>query len=281
MNTDIEDLLIAGMHERVGGITLTTDVLAGAGRRHQRRTAIRRTAYAAGVLGLAGALGITATTGGGAPRSQTPPAVAGAESANLRLAAAIAASENISYRVSVSTHVASVPGSPDWTAEGAFDPTKATGYLRAPYTEGPGFREERLINGVRYAGDAGGDKKVVWQRYPGKQNKLNYDGALSGTLGASADPASMLAALRQAGATITDNGAGGFHFSVKVKTPGAQSDALTGDVTLDGDKRIAKVSYQRTIVWVKNGKAQSPVDLRVTLRLSDYGKPVEVTKPTV
>jgi hypothetical protein len=169
---DIEEQLAAGMREQAAGLTLRTDVVDAAARRYRRRTMFQRCAYAAGVIGLAGALaGAVALGGSGSP---APPAAG----ADLRLASALAASESISYRVKVTTNSITTPDAPAMTTDGAFDPATDTGWLRTPYTEGPGWSEERLIEGVRYAGDAGIDRVVRWKRYPGKQEGLNYDGWL-------------------------------------------------------------------------------------------------------
>ncbi|MCW3844843.1 hypothetical protein ONA70_32675, partial [Micromonospora yasonensis] len=78
MTTDLEDQLVAGMRDEAAGLTLTRDVLGDAIRRHRRRAALHRTAYAAGVVGAAGALVAAVTVGTGAPagRPRSPGPVA-------------------------------------------------------------------------------------------------------------------------------------------------------------------------------------------------------------
>lgn len=280
---DIEEQLTAGMRERAADLTLSTDVVGEATRRHRRRVAFHRCVYAAGVVGIAGALaGAVALGGAGSP---TPPAghdQPAVASADLRLASAIAASESTSYRVKVTNKSITTPGAPATTTEGAFDPATDTGWLRTPYTEGPGWSEERLIRGVRYAGDAGVDRIVHWKRHPGTHTSLNYDGGLGGALGASASPDDLFEALRQAGVTVTETGPGAYHFTVAVKDlpAGWASDALEGDIRLDADNRVARVEYERAVEYDAKGRIDA-ARWTITMDLSGYGSPVTVEEPTI
>jgi hypothetical protein len=273
---DIEEQLAAGMREQAAGLTLRTDVVDAAARRYRRRTMFQRCAYAAGVIGLAGALaGAVALGGSGSP---APPAAG----ADLRLASALAASESISYRVKVTTNSITTPDAPAMTTDGAFDPATDTGWLRTPYTEGPGWSEERLIEGVRYAGDAGIDRVVRWKRYPGKQEGLNYDGWLDGALSGSASPDDLFKALRQAGAAVTETGTGAYHFKVTVKDlpEGWASDVIEGDIRLDADQRVARVEYERAVEYNVKGRIDS-AKWMITMQLSGYGTAVKVEEPNV
>jgi hypothetical protein len=273
---DIEEQLAAGMREQAAGLTLRTDVVDAAARRYRRRTMFQRCAYAAGVIGLAGALaGAVALGGSGSP---APPAAG----ADLRLASALAASESISYRVKVTTNSITTPDAPAMTTDGAFDPATDTGWLRTPYTEGPGWSEERLIEGVRYAGDAGIDRVVRWKRYPGKQEGLNYDGWLDGALSGSASPDDLFKALRQAGATVTETDTGAYHFKVTVKDlpEGWASDVIEGDIRLDADQRVARVEYERAVEYNVKGRIDS-AKWMITMQLSGYGTAVKVEEPNV
>lgn len=303
MNTNLEERLAAGMRERVAGLALTGEVLAAATRRHRRRTALVRTAYAAGVAGVVGALVAVATVGTGVPAGSPGPVAerppgAGVESPQLRLAAAAAASENISYRVKVTTTSKDKappdgelpePVSRSWVTTGAFDPTTATGYLESPYTGlrpviAAGFEHERLIDGVRYIGapngSVGSNGEIVWSQEPGRHDRLNFDLALDGGLGASADPQDLFRALRQSGAKVTETAGGGYHFEVTVTDPrnAIAADSFVGDVTVGADNRIATVSYDRTARSTIRG-ANFTYHLQVVIELSDYGLPVRVEKP--
>jgi thiamine monophosphate kinase len=108
MTTDLEEQLSAGMREHTAGLALSGDVLGRATRNHRRRAATVRAGYALGVAGLAGVLAASLTLGGGrgandpAPKA-APPSVAQAQSPSLRLAAAAAASDDISYRIRLSS----------------------------------------------------------------------------------------------------------------------------------------------------------------------------------
>ncbi|MET7749667.1 hypothetical protein [Micromonospora sp. NPDC005367] len=307
MKTNLEDQLTTGMRDEVRGLVFSRDVLGDAARRHRRRVALHRTAYAAGVVAVVGALATVATIGAGAPEgaerphgplAERPPA-ASADSPQLRLAAAAAASENISYRVKVTTTSkdeappeGELPetASESWVTTGAFDPTTATGYLESPYNGklrpviAAGYEHERLVNGVRYTGARDGadldSGKIFWRKHPGKQDNLDYDMAMGGGLGASADPQQLFRLLRRAGATVTEKAAGVYHFGVTVKdaSDGILADEFVGDVTIGADDRIAKVTYARTAETSIRGSDYT-YHLGVVIELSGYGVPVKVEVP--
>jgi hypothetical protein len=261
-------------------------------RARHRRTALAGTSFALFAVGVVAAVAVAANP---ADPAQRPPATAGAASSSaadpqLELVAAIRASQTTSYQVKITSKPQDNPTSPAWTTEGAFDPATDTGYLHSPYTEGPGFAEERLVGGVRYAGSAGIDQKIYWKQYPGTQDHLNYDGALNGILGASVDPDELFDALGQAGATVTQTSAGVYHFEATptvddgvpptAENSGPNFDRLVGDVTLDAGKRIAKVTYLRTLTWQKPGLTKiDTAHLLVSMEFSGYGALVTV-RPT-
>jgi hypothetical protein len=301
--TDLEDQLVAGMRDEAAGLALTRDVLGAATRRHRRRVVLHRTAYAAGVAGVAGALAATLTVvaPGGTTRSPGPlaerPASATPDTPQLRLAAATTASENTSYRVKVTTtRLDKLPPRDElpepvarrWVTTGAFDPATATGYLDSPSTGlvppmSVGFLHERLVGGIRYVGGLDGadpdSGRIVWTREQGRHTSLNYDVALGGKLGASTNPQQLFRMLRQAGATVTQNPGGGYHFDVTVQdaAQGIAADRLVGDVTIGGDNRIKTVAYDRTTLWTGHGRFT--YHLHVLVELSGYGLPVKVRAP--
>jgi hypothetical protein len=291
MNT-LDERLANRLHDIVDGepdSTPPTGVLLERGRRarHRRTTAVVSATCAVLALGVATAAAV-ATAPATVRTPSSPGVTAEASSPRLELASAIAASENISYKVKVTSALKDL-SSNSWLTAGAFDPATATGYLHSPYQEGPGFYEERLIDGVRFAGEAGIDRKVHWKQYPGKQDRLNYDLALNGVLGASADPDQLLKALRQEGVTITQTRAGTYHFKSTTSfkdAKGAGTVTVVGDVTLDADKRIAKVIYDWTSESGQYGsraqddKRGQKVHIRVAMEFSDYGTPVTVERPT-
>jgi hypothetical protein len=310
MTTDLEDQMIAGMRDEVAGLAFTRDVLGEATRRHRRRTALHRTAYAASVVGVVGALAAAVTVGAGRTSGSpgpnaAPPAVATAESPQLRLAAAAASSENISYRVKVTTSVKDrlptdppVPMSASWVTAGAFDPATATGYLDSP-DEGLrpivacGEEHERLVNGDLYISARDGvSGKIGWSLSPDKRDNLDYDLALGGGLTASADPQELFRTLQRAGAKVTETPGGAYHFEVQVKDGAVPAmdarevvDRLVGEVTLGADKRIAKVAYDRTMTVTHNRVVSDNTGqvftyhLHVVTELSDYGTPVRAEQP--
>ncbi|RKN27928.1 hypothetical protein [Micromonospora musae] len=308
MTSDLEDQLISGMHDEVSGVAFSRDVLAEAGLRHRRRVARHRTAYAAGVVAVVGALVAVATVGTGVPggTQDSPgpvagrPPAAGADSPQLRLAAAAAASQGISYRVKVTTTSKDAappagelpePVGRSWVTTGAFDPTTVTGYLESPYggklrpVIAAGYEHERLLGGVHYTGARDGadpeNGRILWRKQPGKQESLDYDMAMGGGLGASADPQELFRLLRQAGATVTERAAGVYHFEVTVAdaAAGILADHLAGEVTIGADGRIAKVAYARTAKTRIHGSDHT-YHLGVVLELSGYGAPVRVEAPS-
>ena len=276
MTNFIEEQLAAGMRERVADITITTDLVGQTLRGHRRRTMITRTGYAVGVVGLAGALAAGVLVTGGTGPAATPgrPSVAGTESPQLRLAAAVAASRGISYRVKNTVSNRSLPGSPSMIIEGAFDPATATGYMHIPF-DGGSWHEERLVDGDLYTTDAVAGQRVDWQHDPGsKHSSLSYD-VKTGVLAVSADPQQLFDTLNQSGAKISQTGPDKYHFEVTIPPrKGLTGGNMVGDVTVGSDKRIAKVVYEATL-----RSATDTTVLDGTLELSDYGSPVTVERP--
>jgi hypothetical protein len=287
------------MRERVAGIAITTDIVGETLRGQRRRTVTVRTAYAVGVFGLAGALaaGVLATGGTGPTTTPDRPPMAGAESPQLSLAAAVAASQGISYRVKNTIIWRSQPGSPPIVITGAFDPATTTGYLRFASGDGTPWSEERLVDGDLYTGDlihlrtnpsqaAGNkpapspDQRVDWTHDPDKKyTSLPYD-AKPGVLGVvSADPQQLFDALANSGAKISQTGPDKYHFEVAIPPrtgrTGRIDGKVVGDVTVGSDHRVAKVTYEATL---RSATETDVVD--ETLELSDYGTPVSVERPS-
>lgn len=289
MSINLEEQLAAGMRAHVADVAVDPAVVVRATRRHRRRTAVIRTGYALGVAGLAGVLAVGLTAGGGGGRAgQDPPTVqAEAPTASLRLSKAAAASDNISYRMKVATGAAT--GAASRTCEGAFDPMTATGYVRCPQDDSVAV--ELLIDGTRYMGGEppltplppdkipGGEVYGRYGQYPGKHDRLSLYGDAGSVLGAAApDPAALFKALQQANATITQNPDGTLHFQYSTQS-GQGSSTTAGDVTLNADDRIAKVTLDGT--WQSTAKGRLDTGtFHATLELSDYGVPVHVDRPT-
>ncbi|MEV4509445.1 hypothetical protein AB0K00_10860 [Dactylosporangium sp. NPDC049525] len=286
MSIDLEQQLAAGMREHVADLAVDSAAVVGrATRRHRRRTAVIRTGYALGVAGLAGVLAVGLTAGGGrATRDQ--PAVQAEAPASLRLSKAAAASDNISYRMKLVTGTAT--GAAARTCEGAFDPLAATGYVRCPQDDS--VMVELLIDGVRYMGgeppltplppDKGpGETYGRYGQYPGTHEHLSLYGEADTVLGAAApDPAALFKALQQANATVTQNPDGTLHFEYATQA-NLGSSTTAGDVVVNGDGRIAKVTLAGT--WQSTAKGRLDTGtFRATLELSDYGVPVHVDRPT-
>ncbi|MEU7867143.1 hypothetical protein [Dactylosporangium sp. NPDC049140] len=295
MTNFIEEQLTEGMREQVAGIAVTTDLVGRTLRAQRRRTMVTRTTYAVGVIGLAGALtaGVLTTGGTGPAATRERPPAAGAEPAQVRLAAAISASRGISYRVKNTIIPRSQPGRPSMVVTGVFDPATATGYVRFAAGDEAPWWEERLVDGDLYTADLGHprpaptpnhfkpapspDQLVDWSRVPGKKyTSLPYD-PKGGVLAVSADPEQLLDALAQSGAKISQTGPDKYHFEVTIPPrTGLIDGKVVGDVTVGSDHRVAKVVYEATL---RSATETGVVD--ETLELSDYGSPVTVERPGV
>ncbi|MFG2165098.1 hypothetical protein [Micromonospora chersina] len=290
--TDLDERLTDRLHALVDGephSAAPAATLLERGRRARRR---RTATVAGGTLAVLVLSTVGATTLVHRPTPDRPAVAAeasppAAASPQLELAAAVTASENTSYRVTVrrTNRV-----DPNWveTTTGAFDPRSAEGWLRTPYPDGLSFTEERLVDGVYYVGGADGHRKLPWKRYPGERKFLPFDVAMGGALGASSDQDGLFQVLKRNDATVTRTGQRAYHFSVEPtgESTGFDADAplvsekIVGDVTLGADNRIAGLAYEVTLVWRKNGTVGPPTSTQVTMAFSGYGMPVTVERPT-
>ena len=286
MTNYIEEQLMAGMRDEVAGTVLSTDILGAAVRGHQRRTVLRRAVFAAGVVGLAGVAAVAVTlsgtgAGAGGPQGDGRPAAVAAGTPELRLASAITASQNTTYRIKVTIQEGKSRAT---TNEGAFDPATSTGYLNSQWAGSGPVYYERLVAGIRYVGSSGSPN---WKQDPRRYDRLTYDTSAKGhdpaakASGATANPDELLAELRKAGTKITESG-GKFHFEVTLKPEKAPrttlKQSIAGDITLDGDQRISSIAYTRTSRATKDGISETSTTT-VRMAFSGYGAPVKVEKP--
>ena len=244
-----------------------------------RRIAVRLAGASLAVLAVGGA--VTAVAVHPWSTNRSPDTVV--PQPPITLMAAVAASDGISYQVKV-TETAGRSGVT--TTEGAFDPASATGYLSSKWSGADVVYYERLIAGTRYIGASGAGQ---WKQLPGRFDRLGYDRGNNGhadgvaeSAGAAADPAELLAELRDAGSKVTESRPGVFHFELTLKpetTPRTTlKQSIAGDVTLGADKRIATIAYTRTTRATKD-EFSSTETTEVTMAFSDYGAPVRAEKP--
>src|SRR5262249_55816171 len=139
----------------------------------RQRTAVRVASVSLAVLATSGVIGGIAANSWTAHSRGTAQSSASAQTPLLRPESAVTRSGNISYKIKVTEHSKSTAGAPGEVSTGAFDPATDTGYLRTPYHDGPGFSEQRLINGTRYLGSAGVDQKLHWNLQAGKHTSLD------------------------------------------------------------------------------------------------------------
>ncbi len=180
----------------------------------------------------------------------------------MALTAAATASSGTSYRLKITEELK--VGSQSWTlgAEGAFDPASATGYLKN--TARP-EDESRVINGTLYQGGVAANG--VWLKYPGNRAYLSTMLVLLAKGGLqSSDPVAFVKSLQDSGATVTQNPDGSFHYV---------HGGMSGDITLDGDGRIAKITLHSA-----GSSNDGPATSDVTYELSGYGEPVHVDVPS-
>ncbi|MDG4823882.1 hypothetical protein O7635_18660 [Asanoa sp. WMMD1127] len=278
---NLDERLADGLHGIVDGegdSAPPVGTLLERGRRARRR---RRSAIAGSTLAVVAlaAVGVAAVAQPSPVGERTAAATTPTGSPQLRLASAFETSKDISYRIRVTTG--------ELTYEGAFDPRTDTGYVRVPLDDS--VMTELLVDGTRYVGgerpqgelppdkDGPGETYGRYGQYPGRHDHLSLVAEAGTVLGAAApDPAALGEALRQADATVTENGDGTLHFAYRVERADG-SNAVAGDVTLDADGRIGKVTLTDT--WqstVKNSTGTSTA----TLDLFDYGVEVRVDRPT-
>ncbi|MFG2053943.1 hypothetical protein ACGFI9_07895 [Micromonospora sp. NPDC048930] len=286
MNT-LDKRLANGLHDIVDG-DLDSVPPVGALLDRGRRARRRRTATLVGgtfallALGVASVATVVTTPASDRP-GVTEAARPASASPKMKLVSAVAASENLSYRLRLTN-----AGPDGLTYEGAFDPKTTTGYVRAPQDDS--VMTELLINGTRYVGgerpqgklpaDKGpGETYGRYGQYPGKYDRLSLYDEGNGVLGAaSPDPAALFTALKTANATISQKPDGTLHFEYTTSEEKG-STTTSGDVTLDGDGRIAKVALTGT--WRSTAKGRlDKGTFSATLELFDYGVAVKVKRPT-
>jgi hypothetical protein len=238
-------------------------------RARRRRAALASTSLA--VLAIAGVTAVAVANHANGP-IDWPSASASAQNPQAELVAAIAGSENISFRLKTTTTFqkgdgkVTVPAN-TYAMESAFDPATSTGYARSA----KGDFEIRLIEGVRYMKNG----SFQWVQYKGTYQTLGFDdGQLRDKVGVTADSQQLFRTLGDGGGTVVKTGSRIYHFEV-IGTEDGGTTKFFGDVTLDGKKRIAKVTYDWTLTYSQGGFQSS----KVVLEYSGYGDPVSVERP--
>ena len=256
----------------------TRALLCRGARARRRRTATTAVAASFAAVAAIAVGGLVVTSAGHPTTSGRRDAGTAAPAPAMQLAAAVTASQSTSYRLTITT---GTPADPDaWgTAQGAYDPATATGYLDSVQKDGRGYDHQRLVNGTLYVSRSGTKR---WKQVP--NHAFEYGDALGGASGVSANPDDLFAAMREQHVTTTRTGDRTYHF-VSIKNQDTSrvvmTSTLTGDVTLDPTGRIAQVSWQQTVTSKFNTGVEDRSATAVgTVALSDYGMPVRVEKPT-
>lgn len=254
-----------------------TRQLLDRGRRARRRRAgtLAGTSFAVVAIGAVAAVAITGTPStapGGSVQPDAAATSAAVTDPRLELVAAIANSQNISFRLTTTATGGKGDGKatvPVGTAvtEMAFDPATATGYVRI-IEDG---WECRLVNGVLYMSNGA---QLQWLRQPGTHTSLNMDeDKLRGAFVESADSEQLFVALRSGG-KVEKTGADTYRFAATRSKDGG-TVTFTGDIVVGADKRIAKVTYDWRLDY-KQGAIQWS---KVVMEYSGYGEPVTVEAP--
>jgi hypothetical protein len=319
MNRTIEDLLSASMREEVAGLTPAPDLVARAARRHRQRTRVRLAASATGTAGIAAAVAIAVTvasagpgadrTGHGAGRNG-PSAASAASSPRVRLVAAMITSAQLSYRLHL-VNTSTLPGHrgtpagprrdlityyADYT--GVYNPRTSSGAgvnimrqqsgtLGNPKFYGmvDGHMQVRIIGHHYYTRFSG--KHQPWMTGPGTLVQalvLNGGRAWSPTNGASADPAVLLAAVRDLGSVkfAGKSGTGAqavdtYDFKYHIAGDGSvKSHELNGTIVVhDRSNLIAKIIMKTRVTTAQPQLGDGGwLTFRTVMTFSDYGVPV-------
>jgi hypothetical protein len=258
------------------------------GRRARRR---RRVVTAATVMVAAAALAGVAVVvvDPRAPSSPSRSPAVAVETPKLDLVAAIAASQNISYKVKINVALRKTGsamseederlwgyvGTKGHDVNGAFDPTTTTGFRKSD------FMEERLIDGVLYSSERGTAFSVT-----GRNHKtIPWGDDLSVSAG-NADPAQVLNILRDKGVT-TRTGTKTWHFryEVPVQPTIPMGRVVEGDIIVGDDDRVRQIRYEPTYPAGARNPLGTPVRPSgvqhvIMIDLFDYGSPVVVEVPS-
>lgn len=241
--------------------------------RHRRTALMTGTSFAVVALGAVAAV-VVAGTPAVSPdghRGGDSSAVAVADP-RVELVAAIANSQNVSFRLKTTTTAQKGDGKttvPAYTfiSETAFDPATASGYIRFDNLE------YRLVGGVLYMTNPA--SVAQWLRQPGTYASLNMEeDGLRGAFVESADSQQLFKALRDGKATVEKTGADTYHFTATSSKDGG-TVTFTGELVVGADKRIAKATYDWRLDYKQGGFQNS----KVVLEYSGYGEPVTVEAP--
>jgi hypothetical protein len=217
----------------------------------------------------------------GAPNRSGPPVGDARATADMELVAALSKTKQTSFRVRVeqTLRYTAINGR-SYTTVGAFDPVAVSGYMRQS-SEGSDMGELRLVRGDLYSIHG-----KTWVQ-AGKSEWLPFDAlgtVFDGELGSTADSEQLLDVLRTAGANVSKVGPRLFRFDVTVKAGTIGTYRVAGDVTLDSQSRVTKITYNGQLTLSQSppvafdGPKLFPIG-KVTMEFSGYGEPVLVKPP--
>jgi hypothetical protein len=271
----------------------------------QRGQRARRT-RSGGLAGLAAiavvALTVSTAVGLAQPRRAPDEPV----TPQLRLAAALQATGQTSFRLRITLRTDPPdPKVDSLSYTGAYDPTAGNGYLNGNTRNG--FRAQRIVGGVLYVQQ----DPDTWFQYrrcgPGFyfDNLKSGDGGTLSNVGTSANPTQLLDLLRRFG-KVTELGRQGsgskavdryrFVAAVPVAPPGSsmcgeRTSSVSVTINITGTAevgvhsgKVGTITYrepllaptgERPNVW----QASSTYGTKITVQMTDYGLPVVVEAP--
>jgi hypothetical protein len=319
MTSIIEDLLTDAMREEAAGLTPAPDLVARAARANRQRTRLRLATSATGVAGVAAAVAISLTGASPGPHVVRPGAAASGSRApsspQVRLIAAMTTSAQLSYRLHLVNTATTpehqmTPTSPprdlvNWYADytGVYDPATRlgagvniirlqSGTLASPSTYGKavGSMQVRIVGDKYYVEPGDGQRWYSGRGSLVQALVLNGGRAWAPTEGASADPAILLAVVRQLG-TVTFAGSSGsgageldtYDFSYDIAGDSSvKPHLLTGTIEVHGQSNlIAGISMETTVTGANPQLADGDLTtFKTDMTFSDYGVPVSVQAPT-
>lgn len=259
---DFDEEIASGMHALVDDEPVSPPPTTQLLKRGKRARRYRAGAMTGGSFAVLAVVALTAVAVAGNPADKTTnPAdkettTAAKVAPQVELAAAITNSQNISFKVKLTS---TTPGSSP--IDIAFDPATSTGYMRSD-----GRMVVIQINGITYV--------AAWRK-PGKY--LLVPGRHDDGLGRfwprhmTTDPEQLFKVLSQEHAKVTKTGPRTYHFEFEVVAPDSPHTKVFGDIEINADNRIAKITNNVTNDGVRESSQWE---------FSGYGEPVEVEPPS-
>jgi hypothetical protein len=298
-----ERTVASALRELAGHTQPSESPVAAIMQRGQRARRTRRAGLAGACAGLVAiAVAAVSAVGLAQPHRASPEPV----TPQMRLAAALQATGQSSFRLRITLSDPNGHGGRTVSYTGAYDPMARNGYLSGD--KPTGIWGQRIVSGVLYL-QFGSDR---WVQYghcgPGFYfyNLKTGDGGTLTRAGLSANPTLLLDLLRDSG-NVTDLGRQGngakavdryqFVAAVQASPPGStdcgEPTTSTVYVTINvvgvaevsvQNGKVANITYQEPIIESAGNspstwQPSSTYAVKIAIQMADYGLPVHVTAP--